>query len=853
MTKKFTLSISLLFIVFSSFAISMKNFSLNYIKEHQTAIKVSNQDIADLELADERFDTYSKIHRLWFQQKANGIIFRNGLVSVQIKDGKVVSTTNSGIYDLKEKTKSMIEPSIDVKSAISKALIFNNESAAITLTQKGRFNKEYKSYTFEPIAGITNYDIQAQLFYVLDEKDNVHLAWSVQYHSIDRNHFWDVVVDALSGQLLRKQDLILHCSFGNKSLSNSSEVATHQHEQFLEGTPQIPNSATQDVEETTTGSYRVYPFTVESPVYGTRQLITNPDDAVASPYGWHDTNGVAGAESTKTRGNNVNVYSDKDGGDQVNPTNGVDANYADGGPSLNFDIPLDFNSQLDTLTNSQAVQVQLFYLNNIMHDIMARYGFDDANRNFQVKNYSSGNTATDNDPVNAEAHDGGGMDNANFFTAPDGTNSFLLRSRMQMYMWTGTPPSTLTYLTPSSIAGDIDHGAQSGWGPCSYNVTASVAIAASSSTPSSYACSTITNPSDINGKIALIDRGDCDFSKKVYNAQLAGAVGVIIINRQSAGDSLIGMSGGDNALSVTIPALFVTWADGQKLKNNVATATVTMIRQSSNNCLNFDGALDNGVVAHEYGHGISTRLTGNGPTGNSGLNYSNCLQNAEQAGEGWSDFFALFLRANSSDNRTSQKSVGNYVVGYDANGPGIRRFPYTYDMSINPLTYTDMALSPEEHDFGEIWTSALWDMYILLVEKHGYDNNKYTGNGGNNRALKLVIEGLKLQKCSPGFLDSRDAILKADSILYNYDDRCEIWTAFARRGMGFSAKQGSSNSATDQVAAFDMHPSCNTTPAATANFTISDSVVCAGGKLTFTSTSSATNGGTLDSIRWTLT
>ncbi|MCB0507648.1 MAG: choice-of-anchor J domain-containing protein, partial [Bacteroidetes bacterium] len=45
----------------------------------------------------------------------------------------------------------------------------------------------------------------------------------------------------------------------------------------------------------------------------------------------------------------------------------------------------------------------------------------------------------------------------------------------------------------------------------------------------------------------------------------------------------------------------------------------------------------------------------------------------------------------------------------------------------------------------------------------------------------------------------------------------------------------------------------NAGPAATANFTISDSVVCAGGKLTFTSTSSATNGGTLDSIRWTLT
>ncbi|HRB69981.1 MAG TPA: M36 family metallopeptidase, partial [Chitinophagales bacterium] len=68
---------------------------------------------------------------------------------------------------------------------------------------------------------------------------------------------------------------------------------------------------TEDVAQTTTGSYRVYPYYIESSLYGTRQLIANPDDPTASPYGWHDTNGAAGAESTKTRGNNVNVYSDK--------------------------------------------------------------------------------------------------------------------------------------------------------------------------------------------------------------------------------------------------------------------------------------------------------------------------------------------------------------------------------------------------------------------------------------------------------------------------------------------------------------------------------------------------------------
>jgi extracellular elastinolytic metalloproteinase len=851
MMKKITLTHLLVFIFCSSFAVSFKKYSIDYLKKNQTTLQLSDQDIIDLQLVEEKLDDYSNVTRLWFQQKANGIEMRNGFVSVHIKNGKVVNANNSGVFDLKKKMNTSISPKVDVQSAISKALIFNGEKNNIQLVQKGKFNKDFNSYVFEPISGISDYEIQAQLYYSQTKTNGVKLVWSIQYHSIDRNHFWDIEVDAVSGEVLKKQDFILHCSFGKGNYLSSQTNHSHNHSSNFENTPAIPTGATEDVAQTTTGSYRVYPYYIESSLYGTRQLIANPDDPTASPYGWHDTNGAAGAESTKTRGNNVNVYSDKDDDNKVNPTGGIDANYADGGASLVFDFPLDFNTQLDTLTNSQAIQTQLFYMCNIMHDIMAKYGFNETNRNFQLKNYL-GNTVTDNDPVNAEAHDGAGRDNAIFLTAPDGVNSNALRSRMQMFMWNGTPPSTLTYNAPVGIAGDIVHGDQNGWGPCSFNVTGPVANATSATPPASYVCGPVNNPGAINGKIALIDRGDCQFSEKVYNAQQAGAIGVIIINRQSAGDSLLIMAAGTNAGSVTIPAVVVTWADGQKLRNNLGTANVTLYRQSNTNCLDLDGALDNGIVAHEYGHGISIRLTGTGPTGTTENNYNHCLTNNEQGGEGWSDFFAMYLTKKPADTKNTPRGMANYVWTQDPNGDGMRRYPYCFDMSVNPLTYADLELNPEVHDIGEVWTSALWDMYWLLIEKYGYDNDLYNGNGGNNKALKLVIEGLKLQKCNPGFLDSRNAILKADSILNGFANRCEIWTAFARRGMGFSALQGSADLATDQTAAFDLHPLCNTTPSATASFTASDTTVCVGGSLTFTSTSVATNGGTLDSIRWTL-
>jgi hypothetical protein len=63
---------------------------------------------------------------------------------------------------------------------------------------------------------------------------------------------------------------------------------------------------------------------------------------------------------------------------------------------------------------------------------------------------------------------------------------------------------------------------------------------------------------------------------------------------------------------------------------------------------------------------------------------------------------------------------------------------------------------------------------------------------------------MRIQTCRPGFLDARDAILVADSILYNGRYKCAIWKAFANRGFGFSASQGSSGSATDQSPAFDL-------------------------------------------------
>ena len=58
-----------------------------------------------------------------------------------------------------------------------------------------------------------------------------------------------------------------------------------------------------------------------------------------------------------------------------------------------------------------------------------------------------------NDPVNAEAQDGGGTNNANFATPSDGS-----RPRMQMYLWNTASPSRDGDVDSDIVYHEYGHG-----------------------------------------------------------------------------------------------------------------------------------------------------------------------------------------------------------------------------------------------------------------------------------------------------------------------------------------------------------------------------------------------------------
>lgn len=179
------------------------------------------------------------------------------------------------------------------------------------------------------------------------------------------------------------------------------------------------------------------------------------------------------------------------------------------------------------------------------------------------------------------------------------------------------------------------------------------------------------------------------------------------------------------------------------------------------------------------------------------------------------DFIATSVR--------STATYQDYPMGAWASNreKGIRNYAYSTDNTINPSTY-ELLDKPGYwgvHAIGEVWAEMLWVLQQRFIAKHGFSEtllppvpdvdgtlppndfyrpqtfNPLTGSPkplvpkhGNTLLMQLVLNGMKLQPCSPSFFDARDAIIEADKTLTNGENVCEIWEGFAERGLGSNAK-----------------------------------------------------------------
>ncbi|KAG8961260.1 hypothetical protein FRC00_012832 [Tulasnella sp. 408] len=262
------------------------------------------------------------------------------------------------------------------------------------------------------------------------------------------------------------------------------------------------------------------------------------------------------------------------------------------------------------------------------------------------------------------------------------------------------------------------------------------------------------------------------FNEKAYNFQDVNYSG------QGAGSDWVEMQ--VQSMSGTDNANFATPPDGQPGHCNMYLWTATTPMR--------DGDLENDIITHELTHGLTNRMTGGG-TGE-------CLQTLEAGGmgEGWSDAVAFWSEQNSTT--PSPFTMGGWVINDPA---GIRAYPYSPDKSVNPHMYSDVGQQNEVHNVGEVWATMLVQVYWALVDERGFsaDITNAKGLAGNNVFLQLVVDALALQPCNPTFIDARDAIIKADDCRYGGQNKCTLWKAFAKRGLGMNAVAGEYNDSED--------------------------------------------------------
>lgn len=804
---------------------------------------LSAADVAAPFVTSSYLDASTGLTHTYLQQQVNGLAVFNATGAVHTDAaGKVVFATQDFVANAAAKAGSPT-PALTPEQAVTAAAVslgLPRPVALRTVTEA----RVADGVVFNN-GGISQENIPVRLMYTRQD-DKLVLVWNVTIAQLDQQHHWSARVDAQTGRLVDQNDYVV------SEATTFSQLVQHQlGRQPVQQTEQAaaaPAAVRQVLSPNAAGSLTVYPVPLESPNAGSRQAVPlSSANPTYSPYGWQaslapsgtfpDSYSLASSGKFLTRGNNVAAYDDNS-----NTVSGPgNANYnsstssPDGGSTLNFDFP--FVQANGPRANLNAATTNLFYWNNMVHDIMMAHGFDEVSGNFQYKNATGSGAGAD--PVRAESQDGSGRNNANFGTPPDGSSG-----TMQMYLWDNLPGNKLVITGASAGAGtyqfaSVAFGPSITKKPLAGNLV--LVNDGVSADGGDHGCaSPFVNAAAVNGNIAFIQRGGCPqlqltpkatnaFASKVQRAQANGATGVIVFD-SLATTNLVNF-GGTDTVGIRIPAIFVSGAVGFKLRAALLAGGSLAVASATPGA-DFDGAFDNGVVSHEYGHGISNRLTG-GPANSScviqtvttGSGSTATTITTQSMGEGWSDFFALWMTTQATDKGPTTRYVASYLVGGTSTaGPGIRTYPYSTNLSANPLTYGKVGTTSysETHSLGEVWTAVLWDLDWQFIYRYGYNADMFaTTTGGNNKMLKLVLDGCKLQVCNPGFLDGRDALLRADTLTNRAANADLIWNVFARRGMGYSAVQGDRVNGTPRLTgikeAFDLPRNVQVVTLATKN------------------------------------
>lgn len=383
-----------------------------FAMENAPLFRVGDAHFRDALVTRDAVSRNNGVRTIWLQQRIDGVeVVGSELRASVTADGRLVCISSTMLTPPREGF-ARERAALDRQSAIRRAA--ESIGVAIGRPLEGKSaradarNEQWFARTPE-----LQMDVRTKFVYFPLDSETVRPAYEVWVGRAGSSDVYEVTIDAASGAVLARRNLTLYAG---------TQPATYNVFTGRSPAPMSPGPSTP------TGAQG-------APVE--RELITTISlDPFASPFGWL-TDGA-----TETVGNNVDAHAD------VNADNAPDLPRPSS-PTREFDFPLDFG--LEPAMNKDAAIVQLFYTTNWYHDRLHQLGFTEEWGNFQMDNLGRGGLG--GDPVQAQAQDGAGFNNANFSSFADG-----VPGRMQMYLWSGPDPDRDGAFDTEIVVHELTHG-----------------------------------------------------------------------------------------------------------------------------------------------------------------------------------------------------------------------------------------------------------------------------------------------------------------------------------------------------------------------------------------------------------
>jgi Zn-dependent metalloprotease len=197
---------------------SHKQLIQNYLDLQKSSLNLTASDISDWTIDSEVYGQGTQITSCYIQQNFQGVRVFTSSSTVAIKNNEVVHLSLNFTAQLRQKINTT-QPQLSVEQGYVAAC----QQLQIAQTPVVTILEQLPQHQYKLSDGLQDDPISCQLVFQSMPNNRLVLAWYYQFYSPDAKHLWDVRIDAVTGQLLDKHDLMLSCNFGHASTAKSTK------------------------------------------------------------------------------------------------------------------------------------------------------------------------------------------------------------------------------------------------------------------------------------------------------------------------------------------------------------------------------------------------------------------------------------------------------------------------------------------------------------------------------------------------------------------------------------------------------------------------------------------------------